>query len=178
MHLLDCPSCHSAVPVAPARAGENIECPECQKSIAVPKLGELRRLPRSDQSPEGENSPGRSNESSQRSGLAVAAFVTLCLVAVAAGLGAGYNAVRWSMIDTDYTIETHLAEIDASYNEVGGAQLIREFEDMEKNSLDLVAPYPYQKVADERAKWGFNAMVAGGIAMVCGLGAIVVGSRS
>lgn len=43
-YLLTC-GCSAAVTVGPGQAGGNVTCPQCGASLAVPRLGELARLP-------------------------------------------------------------------------------------------------------------------------------------
>ncbi|MCA9136484.1 MAG: hypothetical protein KDB00_06990 [Planctomycetales bacterium] len=104
-------------------------------------------------------------------------FIICSLVAAAAFLGAGYDAVRWAMIETTTTTESHLKMIESEYVKVGPASMIVEFEDMETNSLDLVSPYKYQLTVDEKNKWGWNASIAAGVALIFGLGAVVAASQ-
>ena len=175
MHLLSCPNCQAELLVTPAQAGDSIQCSKCQQNVAIPKLGELRRLPQS----ESQNTNDTAVDSEgTRSVAATIAFVAFSLVAVAALLGAGYNGIRWALIETKNTNETHLRDIETDYMRVEPAALILEFEDMEKFSLDLVTPYKYQIIADEKSKWGWNTVVASGLAAACGVGAIIAASQS
>lgn len=43
-YLLTC-GCSAEVTVGPGQAGGNVTCPQCGASLAVPRLGELARLP-------------------------------------------------------------------------------------------------------------------------------------
>ena len=141
-----------------------MQCPHCHADVAIPKLGELRELPQV------EGDPKRSAATAPSGGSTIA-FLMLGLVAVALLLGAGYNAVRWAMIETTTTTESHLAEIEESYARVEPAAVVLEFEDMEVRSLDLVSPNTYHAVVTEKARWGWNAVITGGLAVVCGIGA-------
>ena len=141
-----------------------MQCPHCHADVAIPKLGELRELPQV------EGDPKRSAATAPSGGSTIA-FLMLGLVAVALLLGAGYNAVRWAMIETTTTTESHLAEIEESYARVEPAAVVLEFEDMEVRSLDLVSPYTYHAVVTEKARGGWNAVITGGLAVVCGIGA-------
>ncbi|MCO8121808.1 hypothetical protein NHH03_08670 [Stieleria sp. TO1_6] len=170
MYLLSCPSCQAPVSVTPAQAGDQVTCPECQAEVAIPKLGELRQLPQTGDS----DSPA---ETPSRSVAGTITFVALSLVAVAALLGAAYNGIRWAMIESEVTTESHLEDIDKNYKDVDPAVLIREFEDMEKYSLDMVMPYKYQVIADEKARWGRNALIAAALAVVCGGGGLIAASQ-
>lgn len=169
MYLLSCPNCQAELDVTPAQAGDSIECQKCQVSVEIPKLGELRKLPQSSQVAAEENSGARPVGST-------IGFVVCSLITVASLLGAGYNAVRWAMIETTTTTESHLEMIETEYMKVGPASMVVEFEDMETNSLDLMTPYRYQMTVDEKNKWGWNASVAGGMALVFGIGAVIAAS--
>lgn len=171
MYLLSCPNCQAEISVTPAQAGDRLTCPKCQAAIQVPKLGELKTLPQR-QTPE----TAADAAQSQRSVGGSIAFVVLSLFAVGLLLAAGYNAVRWATIQTEMTTESHLESIQTIYGEAEPAIMVVEFEDMERRSLDLVVPYEYQTINDEKAKWGWNALVSLGISVACGIGAIVAGS--
>lgn len=175
MHLLSCPNCQAELLVTPAQAGDSIQCSKCQQLVAIPKLGELRKLPQT--APQTANDAAAASDGT-RSVAGTIAFVALSLVAAAALLGAGYNGIRWAMIETKNTNETHLRDIEASYMKVEPAALVLEFEDMEKFSLDMVTPYKYQVIADEKSKWGWNTVVASGLAAACGVGAFIAASQS
>ena len=170
MYLLPCPNCQTLVSVTPAQAGDQLNCPDCSASVAIPKLGELRQLPRAE-----ENSVDQASTGGGGGGTFV--FLLLGLVAVGALLVAGYCGVRWAMIDVEATTASHVAEIEERYQESDPSVLIREFEDMEKYSLDLIAPFSYQKKSNEKWSWALNAGVAGAIALVCGSGGLAVASR-
>jgi hypothetical protein len=104
--------------------------------------------------------------------------VVLSLIAVGGLLGAGYNGIRWALIDAENTTETHLAEIEKGYAKEEPAVMIVAFEDMEKDPLDLLMPYPYRQTVVEKSKWGWNAAIAAGLALVCGTGAFIAASQS
>ena len=169
MYLLSCPNCQAELPVTPAQAGDSMPCPKCQGRVAIPKLGELRKLPQS------QDPTGQISQRSQPAGGAVLSLM-LGLIAVASLLGAGYNTVRWAMIKTTTTTQSHLQELEESYARVEPSAMILEFEDMEGLSLDLTMPYKYHKVVMEKARWGRNALIAGGVALICGLGAFAAAS--
>ena len=154
MHLLNCPDCQHELKITPAQAGDAIRCPKCQSQVAVPKLGELRRLPRAEDTDTLPPAKSRSEGGGS-------VFVGWTLIAVGGFLAAAYNGVRWSFVDADMTTEGHLEEIESSYSESEPAAMILEFADMENYSLDLVSPYAYQARVDEKRKWGLNALVAG-----------------
>ncbi|QDV88267.1 hypothetical protein TBK1r_72990 [Stieleria magnilauensis] len=147
-----------------------MQCPHCHADVAIPKLGELRELPQV------EDAPDRSTATAPSGGSTIA-FLLLGLIAVALLLGAGYNAVRWAMIETTTTTESHLAEIEESYARVEPASVVLDFEDMEVRSLDMVSPYTYHAVVTEKSRWGWNAVITAGLAVVCGIGAFGAASR-
>lgn len=169
MYLLSCPNCQAELSVTPAQAGDCIRCQKCNGEVAIPKLGELRALPQID------DGPTDAEIQSQPLGGTVA-FVALGLIAVASLLGAGYNAIRWAMVETTMTTELHLADVEETYAKSEPAVMILEFEDMEELSLDLITPYKYHVTVLEKKKWGWNATIAAAMALVCGIGAFVAGS--
>lgn len=170
MYLLSCPNCQTELSITPAQAGDTIECSKCQHQVVIPKLGELRQLPQTQQ-------PDSKSEADSRSVGGTIVFVALSLIAVAALTGAGYNAIRWGMIKTTATTELHLEEVESGYRDVEPAMMVTEFYQMEKNSLDLIAPYTYQTTVNEKAKWGWNAVIAAAIAAGCATGAFIAAAQ-
>lgn len=173
MYLLSCPNCQSELPVTPAKAGEQLECPDCSVLVDVPNLGALRKLPRSESSAEGADS---STKVSSNPGATIA-FAALSAIALAALLMAGYTGIRWAMIDASENTEIFLEQMDEEYKRIDAAVLIREFEDMEKFSLDLISPYKFHEVVLEKRRWGWNTVLAGIVAAVCGCGGLFSVSR-
>jgi hypothetical protein len=171
MYLLSCPNCQADISVTPAQAGDSLQCAQCQSQVAIPNLGELRKLPQTAES-------STQATSASRPVGATIAFVVLSLIAVAALLGAGYNGIRWALIDAEITTETHLADIEEDYSKEEPAVMIVAFEDMEKDPLDLMLPYPYRQKVVEKSKWGWNAAIAAGLALACGTGAFIAASQS
>lgn len=160
MYLLSCPNCQSDLAVTPAQAGDRVQCSNCQNAVAVPKLGELKRLPLVEQAAAQE--PSRSENSSFGS---TAVFVVFSLIALATLLAGGYNAVRWAAIPSQITTEDHLEQLEQAYGESEPALMIVEFEEMESRPFDLLGPYQYQEINDEKARWGRNALIALGITL-------------
>jgi hypothetical protein len=50
-HLLSCPNCGLQIAVTAGQAGDRVTCGGCGTDVAVPRLGDLARLPRSDAMP-------------------------------------------------------------------------------------------------------------------------------
>lgn len=171
MYLLSCPNCQAEISVTAGQAGDSVKCPKCEGQVAIPKLGELRTLPQVAQD-KSEIASG------QRSVGGTVAFVVLSLVAVAALMGAGYSGIRWASIHADTTTESHLAELETDYLQSEPAMMIVAFDDMEQYSPDLALPYSYQIKLDEKSKWGWNALIAAGLALVSGMGALIAASKS
>jgi hypothetical protein len=170
MYQLPCPQCQTPIPVAPSQAGDRTPCPSCGGEVAIPTLGQLKRLPVSetgaDEAPQSElTSTG--GPTAKRVG-----FVVLAMIATATLLIAGFAAIRWSLIETPITSEGHINELREAYKTLTPAELIREYEQMEKYALDMVVPYPYQTVALEKARWGWIASISGAIAGFAVIGAI------
>jgi ribosomal protein S27AE len=45
-YLLSCPQCGVEIPVTTGQAGDRVSCGGCHAAVAVPRLGDLARLPR------------------------------------------------------------------------------------------------------------------------------------
>ena len=171
MYLVSCPNCQAEISVTPAQAGDSVQGAQCKGQVAFPKLGELRQLRQVANS-------GSQVAPESRSVGATIAFVVLSLIAVGGLLGAGYSGLRWALIDAENTTETHLAEIQEDYSKEEPAVMIVAFDDMEKDPLDLMMPYPYRQKVVEKSKWGWNAAIAAGLALACGTGAFIAASQS
>ena len=134
-------------------------CPSCSATVEVPKLGELRNLP-SDQ--DAATQPADvSRERHGSLGFSVfAALGGICLVI------AGFCGVRWGLLEKPRTTEEHLVELREAYQGLSAAQLIREYEGMEKGDLDALAPLGYKRDSMYRDGWGRNASIAGGLGVL------------
>jgi len=164
--------------VTPAQAGDRLPCPQCDRSVAVPKLGEVRQLPRADSLAGGADALfGASNNASGSAGGTIA-FVALSAIALASLLAAGYTGIRWAMVDSSQNTESFLEEVEAQYQKVDSAVLIREYEDMEEFSLDLLSPYPFHQKVLEKRRWGWNTVAAGCLALVTGCGGFIAASQA
>jgi len=130
MHLLPCPHCDAKLSVAPSQAGDNMPCPECGQSVAIPSLGQIRQLPQAEQEASSTQSSGSATQSDV-SAIRRAGFLLFGLIAIGSLMIAAYSGIRWYLIDVPATTEEHIAMIREEYAEAPAAQLIREFEDME-----------------------------------------------
>ena len=137
-------------------------------------LGKLRQLPLADDSPGADGSPpaavGREGGLGRR-----AAFVTLGLVATASLLIASFCWIRWSLIEVAVTTDIHIETLRQEYHQVPAAQLIREYEDMEKYGLDLPTPYKYKQIETNKKSWGRNASIWTAIGSLSLIGCIALG---
>ncbi|WP_146399290.1 hypothetical protein [Planctomycetes bacterium CA13] len=148
-----------------------MRCSSCHQSVQVPKLGDLRQLALVDDAP----ASGEELASRNETGLAPRlGLVVLGLIATAALLTAGYTGLRWALVKVEHSTESHLSELRENYPMLSSAELIREYEDMEKNELELIQPYSYQVTQDEKDHWGRIAMVASTILLLAVLGTIFV----
>ncbi len=176
MHLLPCPHCQASIVVSPSQAGDETTCPECQASVAIPKLGDIRQLPLADEEPTVQ-ATAQGEPSSWHS----AAFLVLGLIATASLLIAGFCGIRWSLIEVPGTTEEHIATYRQEYAALTAAELIREYEQMERVTLDLGGPYKYKRDEMTRNKWGKNASIAagvGGLAILAAIAVAVSGRRN
>lgn len=169
MYLLPCPSCQTSITVSPSQAGDTTTCPACQSAIDIPKLGQLRQLDRAEQTPSATVGPREVSTGRQ------IGFMVLGLVAIASLLAAGFCGIRWALIEVPTTTDEHVAELREAYHTLSAAELIREYESMEKYGLDLGSPYKYKQIENEKKAWGNKATataIVGGLAVI---GAVIVG---
>lgn len=146
-------------------------CPDCGGDVSVPKLGELKQLPRHD-----ESAAGRKSESAASTGSPIP-FVLMACIATAALLGAGYCGLRYVLTDVPMTTEQHLAEYREGYQAASPATLIREYEDMEKYGLELGEPMLYKSIERRKAQWGRSTLLCGGVAGLAIVGCVALGRR-
>lgn len=162
-YLLSCESCDTTLEVSPAKAGGQVECPSCNGSVPVPKLGVLRGLPVAQSG--ADQPPARSSGGGQFVFAAMAAIALLCFIA------AGYCGIRWAMIEVPMTTEQNIADVEQKYAELPAANLVREWEDMEKYGMDLVGSFGYHVLQKQKDGWRNGAVATSGIGVL----ALVIG---
>ena len=174
MYLLPCSDCDQSITLSASKAGQEVECLHCHTMVAVPKLGELRNLPLV----EGTESATKSATSSggPSAGNSIA-FIVCALVATGCLLVASYSGIRWYLIDRPTNSDTHIAELKAAYQKAPAASLILEYESIEKLGIEGAGPYQYKVIANTKADWGFNALVAAAIGAASVAGAGLAASR-
>lgn len=164
MPLLPCPHCDQKVSVAISQAGSQVKCQGCQQVIPVPKLGELKRIA-SEEAASGmvsESVAANAISSDSQAGKRVLFGGLLAIAGVAAIVGL-FCLVRYLSVDVPATTEMHIAEIDQVFHQSPAAQLVREFQEMEKFNLDASAPYNYKKLEKEKSRWARNSLIAAGV---------------
>lgn len=163
MHLFRCPNCQRDLPVSPTQAGETIRCEGCLTDVALPRLGELRRLPPVD---------GGERHAADDPGPPVGARVAFGIfggVAAVSLIVAAFAAVQALAVDVPRTTESHIEEIRETYSELTAAELIREYEDLQRYGIDLAIPLNYRVAELSRRKWLITGGIALGIALVASL---------
>ena len=166
MYLLPCPECQTSLSVTPSQAGDKVTCSDCQTEVSIPKLGILRQLPQSEES---ENAAP--NRHSERSVSSQIAFVALGLVALGGFLVAGFSGIRWSLIPVPNTTDRHVQEYRDIYAQKPSAELIREYEQMVGDGIELGVPFGYKRISDEKGRWGRIASVSAGVGLLAVAGA-------
>lgn len=175
MHQLPCPNCQAPIVVSPAQAGEETACPDCGAAVALPTLGQLRKLPRAESA---SADPPPAEAAAETSAGLRAAFVALGLIATASGLIAAFCAVRWALIEVPMTTDRHIAELRSQYEELSAAELVREWEDIEEHGVEMVAPFQYRRLQLTRQRWGRNALIAASLCLLAVLGAAILGAAT
>ena len=108
-----------------------------------------------------------------------AGFLALGLIATACLLVAGFCGIRWVLIDVPNTTEEHIADIREQYRGLSAAELVREYEQMDRYGLELVMPYKYKELQIKKDSWGRNASIAatGGALAILGAFALAATGR-
>jgi len=177
MPSISCPVCGRAIPVVVSQAGSEVTCSACQRSVAIPKLGELRRL-EAEQSGNSENAVAKRRQSNGEANatrrLCFAGATAIAFLAALIGL---FCLVRWALIQVPANTEIHVAEVNTMFHQVGAAQLVREWQQMEKYGLELTGLYGYKKMEIEKSTWANYGLIslavfllASGLATVLGIG--------
>ena len=151
-------------------------CPECQIEVSIPKLGVLRQLPLADQT-----DGGKSVAQKQRQGGVSVVFATLGMIAMAGFMVAAFCGIRWILIPNLKTTDEHVADLRADYAERPSAELIREYEQMVGDGIELGVPFTYKRISDEKQRWGQIAGISfatGVLASVAAFGFAAVRHRS
>lgn len=175
MHLLPCPHCQASLRVSTTQAGGAATCPNCQATVPIPKLGVLRDLPLADGEPEAD--PRVRGEIAEASPLFQVGYGLAGLIAGASLLIAGFCGIRWALMEAPTTTDQHVATMRQELSERTAAELIREYERMEKQSIDLAIPFKYKELAIRKAEWGRNASIAASVGVVALLVAIALAMR-
>lgn len=105
-------------------------------------------------------------------------FTALGLLAAGLFLAAAFCAVNWATISVPTTTEGHIAQFEEAYQEVNSAQMIREWEEINRNGVDLPAMYKYRAMELNKQAWLRNTslfLVAGIVAVTA---AVFVGRGS
>ena len=182
MHLLPCPHCQTPFHVSPSQAGETVNCPACHAEVPIPKLGEIRQLPRAEESAARDRKVGgAASGGSLGSEGSLGRKITFGIAGIAATVSllvASYCGIRWALVEVPSTTEDHIATVREELSKRTAAELIREYEDMDNRIIDLEAPFPYKRKAIEKAGWGRNASIAaalGSIALLVAVGCALGG---
>lgn len=175
MYLLPCSHCQASIQVGPKQAGDTLSCPQCGHEVAIPKLGDLKKLPQEDAAADDLPRSSRSTFG-QRVGFAVLVLITtLCL------LIAAFCGLQWLTTEVPTTTEEHIAELREDYAELPAANLVREYEAIEQVGVDIATPLDYRVAELTRQRWGRNALIAGAfglLAAACAIGLGLFGARA
>jgi hypothetical protein len=106
-------------------------------------------------------------------------FAALLVIAGTAAVAGMFGAVRYFAITVPATTQTHINEVQRLYKEVPAAQLVREWQYMEKYDLDVATHYTYKKLEIEKAGWGRNSLICLAVfAVATGLSILIGMSES
>ena len=103
----------------------------------------------------------REREKSKSSTGGSVVFGVFGLIGLACLVTAAFCGIRWFLLPVPISTEEHLAQISEIFDTLSAAELIRNYEDLEENDLDLSLPYTYKTAKLYRDNWGQNASIAG-----------------
>lgn len=180
MPVLSCPACAAAIDVAISSAGSEVVCPQCQSTVAVPKLGELRKLAERS-SPAASDQAASTTQTLDRDDAAApwrVGFTALAAVTAVAIVLAGYCLMRWAAIEVPATTEAHIASVEQGYLHSPPAELIHDWQELEVYRPEFAGPYQYQAIANTRADWLHKGITAAVIAALAAAAALFCGARA
>ncbi|XZE54365.1 hypothetical protein SH139x_000326 [Planctomycetaceae bacterium SH139] len=173
MFLLHCPKGHE-LPVTASAAGSQVTCPTCGEEQAVPKLGELRKLPTANPEPTAGRTQGTTSDAARL------VFALFMFGAVGAGASAAFAAFRWQSFPVPPTSEQHIASDRKDIAALNPLELLNVWESYEKMDLTSQIPFPYQRMQNLRDHWQNVCLISSSIAGACLLaasGAVIFGRR-
>lgn len=166
MYMIQCPEGHP-FPVPAKAAGSVTPCPTCGANQAVPKLGELRKLPLADV-----GAPVKRKNSLGMGAKIV--FAVLLLTAIATGLTSAFAAFRWQNLPIPFTQAEHIAEESKALEQFTAVQLVGAWEQIETFGLGEQVPFPYHRLQNVRDHWKQVCLTSLAITGGCVLLALVV----
>lgn len=170
MYKLACPHCPESIVVTPARAGGEAPCQACGQNLPVPKLGELRSLPRADVESQDATHAATQRETSLL-------FPILALIGFGLILAGGFCAIRWAFISISATTDQHIEIITDSYRQMNGSELLGELEDMETRDIQAVGIHTYVKELQIKAGWGRTSLVCSALGAISLIAGFAIGRR-
>ena len=162
-HRLDC-SCGASLAVDTTQAGEKLVCSACQAPVQVPAFRELKQLPLDD---DANPTPPPAVWTARRNLACVAA---LCVTA-AALIGLVTSAILRRGIETNFTKEDHIQLERQSIEQMGVHETLLLWENINTTGLE-VEGVPNYVVYAHRARWLNFWIIACGVILIAGLGAL------
>lgn len=166
MFMIQCPAGHS-FPVPAKAAGSITTCPTCGATQDVPKLGELRKLPRAE-----ERGPAHAKQPLNMG--AKVAFAVFLLLAISTGLTSAFAAFRWQNLPIPYTQEQHIAEETKTLEAFSAVEMVSAWEQVEAIGLGEQDPFPYKVIQDLRDHWKQVCLISLGITIAAVLVAFLI----
>lgn len=159
MYLISCPQGHS-FSVSTSAAGSEVACPTCGAATVVPKLGQLRQLPRAEQTTK--PAPTRQTGFAAR-----IAFAILMFVAIGALVSAAFGYARWYSLPVPITTEYHIERDREQIEALNPVQLLSVWEEYENTDFSMQTPYPYQRMQGLRDEWMSVATTSASVGFIC-----------
>lgn len=169
MHLFTCP-CGESFPVSAAQAGQSIECPHCNDSVALPTLRELKQLPSTQAAKE--TAPARGWSSSQGVLFSIVFAFLLASLCMSA-----WSTYRWLQIEKPPTTTEMIAIGEEEIAKQDAPQLHEFWVNYGKPGMGTRRLPGYAQVQQYRDSWKRWAYAGYAASAVCLIGLVVVVSR-
>ncbi len=174
-YILACHSCEHPVVVEITQAGQTIACPECQISITLGTLREIRALPEHEDSQAREKHSARSGKGMSATNRLV--FVIGTIMLVLGLLWGGYTALKSSrLMLTKPPVQLSKAT-QQQINDLSPAKMLEAWENVSIDGADQWREHPFlkiQRIARENRVYSWIGFSIAGLGLLAIVAAFIL----
>ncbi|MEZ6087465.1 MAG: hypothetical protein R3C05_05435 [Pirellulaceae bacterium] len=138
--------CGESFPVSPAQAGQNVQCPHCGQTVALPTLGQLRKLPEAD------STPSRNTGEAWSAGRG-ALFSAVSAALLAMVVAAAWTSYKWMSIERPPTVEKVVIDGKKEIGEHNAPQLLEFWVNWGQPGMGVRRTPAYEQIQRYREGW-------------------------